>query len=77
MSYGKEGLEVKLPSKLKSTIIRKKPTLVEKNPELLVEDCLANPIGSSKLEEISLPDSKVCILVCDITRPVPNKLFLT
>jgi lactate racemase len=34
------------------------------------------PINSPPLSEIARGKTKACILICDITRPVPNRLFL-
>jgi len=41
-----------------------------------VNKALNNPINSLSIDKISSKGKSVCILVCDITRPVPNKLFL-
>src|SRR5438552_2466785 len=37
---------------------------------------LAQPIGSKPLAELARGRRNACILVCDITRPVPNRLIL-
>ncbi|HEX4148161.1 MAG TPA: nickel-dependent lactate racemase, partial [Pirellulales bacterium] len=38
--------------------------------------CLARPIGSPPLAELARGRTSACILVCDITRPVPNEMIL-
>ena len=46
------------------------------DPERAVESALRSPIASRPLAEIARGKSDACILVCDITRPVPNALIL-
>ena len=37
---------------------------------------VGQPIGSKPLSELARGKKNVCILICDITRPAPNKLIL-
>src|SRR5207253_1472532 len=46
------------------------------DPHGAIADALANPIGSRPLAEVARGRKDACILICDITRPVPNKLIL-
>jgi nickel-dependent lactate racemase len=46
------------------------------NQSQAISDALANPIGSKPLAEIAKGKKTACILICDITRPVPNKVIL-
>jgi nickel-dependent lactate racemase len=46
------------------------------NPEAAVEAKLAAPTGSRRLAEIARGRKNACILICDITRPVPNATIL-
>jgi nickel-dependent lactate racemase len=41
-----------------------------------VRHALAAPIGAAPLAELARGSKSACILICDITRPVPNGLFL-
>ena len=50
------------------------PVLAE--PPAAVERALAEPVGSPALRELARGKRSACILICDITRPVPNGLFL-
>src|SRR5205807_9364975 len=46
------------------------------NPEVVLDGALANPIGTKPLAELAKGKKTACIVVCDIPRPVPNKLIL-
>ncbi len=76
LSFGRQGLLVELPEKAIPQIIRKPKYPVPEDPHALVKQALSQPIRSKKLSEEAIGNKTACILVCDITRPVPNKLFL-
>jgi nickel-dependent lactate racemase len=46
------------------------------DPSQAVERALRNPVGSKRLAEEARGKKTACILICDITRPVPNGLVL-
>jgi len=79
--YGRDGLAVSIPDDADVTVIRKPemPTLTK--PGDAVRDALISPISATgqptrTLKELSADASSACIAICDITRPVPNQLFL-
>jgi nickel-dependent lactate racemase len=76
LDYGRTGLDVTLPDDrtVGPLSIREAPPLA--NPERALEDALRNPIGTRPLSELTKGKKDACILICDITRPVPNKLIL-
>jgi nickel-dependent lactate racemase len=74
--YGKRGLELDLPDDVQPTIIRKHPMTPLEQPLQAVRKALENPVGSPPLSEIASGKKSACILICDITRPVPNGLLL-
>ena len=76
LDYGRTGLDVDLPDDrlVGPLTIRPAPPLAD--PQAAIEAAIANPIGSRPLAEIARGRKTVCILVCDITRPVPNRLIL-
>ena len=76
MHYGKEGLEIDLPDHLETVIIKKKPAPILADPVRSVQEALTRPVDSPNLTEAARGCRKVCILICDITRPVPNGLVL-
>jgi nickel-dependent lactate racemase len=76
LDYGRTGLEVELPEErvVGPLSIRLAPPLPD--PQGAVADALAHPIGSPPLTTLARGRRNACILVCDITRPVPNRLLL-
>ncbi len=76
LMYGHGLLKVDLPEGAEPTVIRKKPMPKLPDPEATVHEALAHPVGSPALAELARGRSDACIVICDITRPVPNKLFL-
>jgi lactate racemase len=76
LDYGRTGLEVELPDDrlVGPLAIRTAPPLA--NPEAAIAHALAHPIGSPPLAAIARGRKNACILVCDITRPVPNPAIL-
>ena len=76
MMYGRKGLPLDLPDGLNVTVIRKKTMPVLDDPEGAVRFALANPVGCKSLYEEARQCRSACILICDITRPVPNGTIL-
>src|SRR5262245_44047416 len=76
LDYGRGGLDVTLPDDrtVGPLAIREAPPLDQ--PERALEEALRNPIGARPLAELARGRKSACILICDITRPVPNKLLL-
>ena len=74
--FGRGRLAVTLPGEASATIIGKNAMPVVPDALVAVHDALANPIGASSLAELSVGRKSACIVICDITRPVPNQLFL-
>ena len=77
--YGRNGIAVPLPRDADVTLIAKPemPRLVD--PVAAVRQALQSPLGTSGgagLHEIAAGARSACIAICDITRPVPNHLFL-
>ena len=76
LEYGRDGLEVDLPKGARPTIITKPKMTLPEDPHIEIRRAIDNPIGSETLEAIAEGAKSACILICDITRPVPNHLFL-
>ncbi len=74
--YGRTGLAVHLPDDLEVTVIRKPPMPLLRDQAGAVERALASPVSSRPLQEEARGKRSACILICDITRPVPNGLVL-
>ncbi len=76
LNYGKGKLPLKLDDGWQVTVIRKPQMPVEADPVAAVESALARPVGARPLVEEARAKKSACILICDITRPVPNGLLL-
>jgi nickel-dependent lactate racemase len=76
LDYGRTGLTVELPGDrvVGPLAIRDVPALDD--PERAVVAALEEPIGTAALRRIARGRKDACILVCDITRPVPNGTIL-
>ncbi len=74
--YGKGTLPVHPPEGCEPTVIRKTDMPVLGDPAAAVEKALAEPVGTRPLAALAQGRQSACILICDITRPVPNGLFL-
>ena len=76
MRYGRKGLTLDLPDGLDVEVIRKKAMPVLPDPETAVASALLNPVGCASLFDEARQCRSACILICDITRPVPNGTVL-
>jgi nickel-dependent lactate racemase len=77
LKYGKEGI----PLEIEETpgfigIIKPSDPEPIKNPMAKIEESLRKPIESKTLAEIARGKKSACILISDITRPVPNPMIL-
>ena len=76
LDYGKTGLMVELPEKglVGPLEIREASPLPD--PQAALEAALAHPVGTPPLAELAKGKRSACVVICDITRPVPNQLLL-
>ncbi len=74
--YGKGKLPVDFGADLDVTVIAKRAMPLLPDPTAAIARALTNPVGVPPLGELARGAKSACILICDITRPVPNGLFL-
>src|SRR3954471_1168645 len=76
IAFGHGHLTVGLPEQAEATVIRKAtlPKLADQTGA--IHAAFANPIDAPPLATLAQGRKSACILICDITRPVPNRLFL-
>lgn len=74
LPLGRKRLRIDLPSGSDVTIIRKPPR-TKLGPREIYR-ALASPVNSPPFVDLVRGRRSACILICDVTRPVPNKLFL-
>jgi len=80
LEYGRTGLDVELPTKnvVGSLVYKECAPLAD--PAAALTAAVRNPTPANKgvgLLEVAAGRKSACILICDITRPVPNQLILT
>ena len=74
--FGRDGLPLDLPDDFDVTVVRKPPMPLLANPQAAAGQSLQAPVDAPPLAELARDRRTACILVCDVTRPVPNHLFL-
>jgi nickel-dependent lactate racemase len=76
IAFGRGFIHLTLPTGAQATVIRKAVMSKLADQRGAVAQALARPIGCPPLAELARGRKSACILICDITRPVPNRLFL-
>lgn len=77
LDYGKTGLAVELPDdRLIAPPLAIRDAAPLADPAAALEHALASPVGTPPLAELAKGKKTACIVVCDITRPVPNSFLL-
>ena len=76
LEYGHGQLPVRIPDGCEVTVLRKSPLPPVDDAQAAVERAFAAPTGAPPLASLARDRRSACILVCDITRPVPNHVFL-
>jgi nickel-dependent lactate racemase len=76
LDYGRTGLIADLPDANIIGVLGLSPAPPLANPSEAVEAALAAPIGTQPLAQLAHGRRDAVIVICDITRPVPNKTLL-
>jgi len=76
MKYGRGLLEVEVPDKNLAGILTLQKSVPLEDPSRAVWEALHNPIASPSLAELAAGRESACVVISDITRPVPNKVIL-
>ena len=76
LAYGRGVLPIHLPAGTRPTVIRKARLPALPDALAAVRRAFDTPVASRSLSDLAKGRSSACILICDITRPVPNRLFL-
>lgn len=74
--YGRTGLVAELPDEriVRTLHYKDAPPLPDPRASLL--EVLTRPNGTASLAELAKGRKDACIVICDITRPVPNEMIL-
>jgi lactate racemase len=76
LAYGRHRLTVSLPDEALPSVHRKIELPPLADPAAAVRRAYAEPVGSADLSTLARGRRTACIVICDITRPVPNGLLL-
>ncbi len=76
LAYGSGILELDIPERNISSIILPSELEIKEEGASLIKKALENPIKSKRLSEIVNPDSRIAIIVSDVTRPTPTAKIL-
>ncbi len=77
LSYGPDGLPIEITeSPGFQGILRPRPAPELENPAAAILQSLQKPIAAKPLAEIAQTCQSACVVISDITRPVPNKIIL-
>ncbi len=76
LEYGRTGLDVELPDHVVVRTLSYKSVPPLPDPEAALLEVLQAPTGLPPLAHVAAGRRDACILICDVTRPVPNELIL-
>jgi lactate racemase len=77
LAYGKSGLTINLPDKNVAKVFSMKEKPAIKEPYIALVKALLQPIGfDQSLFDMGRGKSSACVVIPDITRPMPNELIL-
>lgn len=76
LEYGREGLSVEIPDDRLSATLSYKDAVPLESPVNDLCEVLREPRGTLPLRHVASGCNNACIVICDITRPVPNQLIL-
>ncbi len=76
MRYGRQGLDVELPDDINTQVLHLNPVPRLTDPGKQLAEGLLEPMGTPPLAELATGRSDACIVISDITRPVPNELLV-
>ncbi|MDQ3813491.1 MAG: nickel-dependent lactate racemase [Armatimonadota bacterium] len=77
LRYGRTGMPIDIPDDLDVQVLRLNPLPPLENDAAALEDSLRAPIGCASLDRLARGRESACIVISDVTRPVPNEKILT
>jgi nickel-dependent lactate racemase len=76
LAYGKRGLDITIPDRNVVKVLTMEGSTPLPDPAARLESVLLRPTGAPPLTTLAASARSACIVICDITRPVPNALLL-
>jgi len=76
LEYGKTGLWANIPDQNIVKVLTMKSSTPISNPKQALKNMLESPIAMEPLSKLAVGKKSACIVICDITRPAPNRILL-
>lgn len=76
LAYGHNGLDIEVPDRNLQKVLAPEEAPPIKDPGAFLLRALEHPIGSPSLSTAARDAKSACVVISDITRPVPNKVLL-
>ena len=76
MRYGTGTLPIEIPDKNVAGVLEISESVPLSDEDGAVREAVAQPIASPPLAELAKGRESACIVISDVTRPVPNKVIL-
>lgn len=76
LEYGKVGHPVTIDDRNLVRELRQRPVRALENAAAEIMRALRQPLGTAPLRDLAFGRRNACVVVCDITRPVPSGLIL-
>ena len=76
MKYGRGILDIEIPDKNLSGVLSIEQAVPIENPTRAIWAAIESPIQSPPLAELVRGRTSACVVISDITRPVPNQIIL-
>jgi nickel-dependent lactate racemase len=76
LEYGRTGLDVELPDQNVVGCLQYRPVEPLADPDAAIRQVLEQPTGALPLRELARGRRDACVVISDVTRPVPNRAIL-
>lgn len=76
LDYGRTGLDVDLPAARLAGVLAYRDVPALPHPAAALRAVLERPRGAAPLADLARGRQSACVVVCDVTRPVPNETIL-
>lgn len=76
LRYGRTGLELDLPRDANAEVLHLNSLPPLDHADAAIRASFENPIGTAPLRELARGRRNACVVLCDVTRPVPNEAIL-
>jgi nickel-dependent lactate racemase len=76
LEYGRTGLDVELPDRNVVGCLQCRPAEPMADPAAALRESLERPTGALPLWDLARGRGNACVVISDVTRPVPNQVLL-